>query len=143
RQALDLLRLDMRRFTQLVEDLLEISRFDAGAVRLELDSVTLVPTVAAAVRASEPDVPAEADPDAAVALQRCDQRRRTRILASFLDNARKYADGATGVFVERHRADGASLSGIAETVRIAVEDDGPGVPEAERSRVFDRFNRGD
>jgi signal transduction histidine kinase len=38
-QALDLLDLDMQRFTQLVEDLLEISRFDAGAVRLELDDV--------------------------------------------------------------------------------------------------------
>jgi K+-sensing histidine kinase KdpD len=29
------------------------------------------------------------------------------------------------------------------TVRIAVEDEGPGVPEAERTRIFDRFNRGD
>ena len=37
--ALDLLSLDVERFTQLVEDLLEISRFDAGAVRLELDEV--------------------------------------------------------------------------------------------------------
>ena len=51
-QALDLLDLDMQRFTQLVEDLLEISRFDAGAVRLELDDVVLVPTVEAAVRAT-------------------------------------------------------------------------------------------
>ena len=143
RQALDLLRLDMRRFTQLVEDLLEISRFDAGAVRLELDAVTLVPMVEAAVRASEPDVPVDADPDAQDVVLLCDKRRLMRILANFLDNARKYADGATGVFVERHRAEGATVNGTPETVRIAVEDDGPGVPEAERSRIFDRFNRGD
>jgi two-component system sensor histidine kinase MtrB len=144
RQALDLLRLDMGRFTQLVEDLLEISRFDAGAVRLELDSVALVPMVEAAVRASsEDEVPVLADHDAQDVVLLCDKRRLMRILANFLDNARKYADGATSVFVERHRAAGASVSGVPETVRIAVEDDGPGVPEAERSRIFDRFNRGD
>jgi signal transduction histidine kinase len=49
-QALELLSSDMERFTQLVEDLLEISRFDAGAVRLELEAVALVPTVESAVR---------------------------------------------------------------------------------------------
>ena len=151
-QALDLLSLDMRRFTQLVEDLLEISRFDAGAVRLELDSVVLVPTVEAAVRmVADGDVPVESDPELADVVISCDKRRLMRILANFLDNASKYADGATAVFVERSdghpdasgdsRSDGASIHG--PTVEIAVEDAGSGVPEAERTRIFDRFNRGD
>lgn len=140
-QALDLLRLDMRRFTQLVEDLLEISRFDAGAVRLELDDVHLVPTVEAAVRAaSDEPIPVEAEPGLEHLVVACDKRRLMRILANFLDNARKYADGATGVYVESHGADDI---GPAPTVRIAVEDNGPGVPESERARIFDRFNRGD
>ncbi len=148
RQALDLLSLDMRRFTQLVEDLLEISRFDAGAVRLELDSVALVPTVEAAVRiVADGDVPVESDPELADVVISCDKRRLMRILANFLDNASKYADGATAVFVERSdgaadgRSDGPSLPG--PMVEIAVEDAGSGVPEAERTRIFDRFNRGD
>ncbi len=151
-QALDLLSLDMRRFTQLVEDLLEISRFDAGAVRLELDSVALVPTVEAAVRiVADGDVPVESDPELADVVISCDKRRLMRILANFLDNASKYADGATAVFVERSdgrpdgatdgRADAPSLQG--PMVEIAVEDAGSGVPEAERTRIFDRFNRGD
>src|SRR5690606_21127099 len=140
-QALDLLVLDMRRVTQLAEDLLEISRFDAGAVRLELDSVALVPTIEAAVQmVSGSAVPVEADPELEDLLVACDKRRLMRILANFLDNARKYADGATGVYVESHGADDI---GPAPTGRIAVEDNGPGVPESERARIFDRFKRRD
>jgi signal transduction histidine kinase len=143
-QALDLLTSDMRRFTQLVEDLLEISRFDAGAVRLELDAVALVPTVEAAVRMiTHGGVPVESDPDLTDVVIACDKRRLMRILANFLDNAAKYADGATGVYVELHEPDLIDVIRSGSTVRIGVEDGGPGVPEAERTRIFDRFNRGD
>ncbi|MEX0767542.1 MAG: HAMP domain-containing sensor histidine kinase [Microthrixaceae bacterium] len=143
-QALDLLSLDMGRFTQLVEDLLEISRFDAGAVRLELDAVALVPTVEAAVRmVANASVPVEADPALTDVVIACDKRRLMRILANFFDNARKYADGATSVTVELHEPDHLGIILAARTVRISVEDNGPGVPEAEREKIFDRFNRGD
>ena len=143
-QALDLLSLDMGRFTQLVEDLLEISRFDAGAVRLELDAVALVPTVEAAVRmVSHSAVPVEADPELTDLVIACDKRRLVRILANFFDNARKYADGATSVTVELHEPDHLGIILSAPTVRISVEDSGPGVPEGERDKIFDRFNRGD
>ncbi len=143
-QALDLLSLDMGRFTQLVEDLLEISRFDAGAVRLELDAVALVPTVEAAVRmVANAAVPVEADPELTDLVIACDKRRLVRILANFFDNARKYADGATSVTVELHEPDHLGIILSAPTVRISVEDSGPGVPEGERDKIFDRFNRGD
>lgn len=151
-RALDLLSLDMGRFTQLVEDLLEISRFDAGAVRLELDDVALVPLVEAAVRTAAGDsVPVIADPELRDVVIACDKRRLMRILANYVDNASKYADGATGVFVERHDEhdehdevpEGVEDAVDGATVRIAVEDRGPGVPEGERQRIFDRFNRGD
>ncbi len=147
-QALDLLRKDMGRFTQLVEDLLEISRFDAGAVRLELDGVALVPLVRSTVAGfTDHTVPVEADPELEGVVLACDKRRVARILANYLDNAEKYADGATGVFVERHTPDPDEIAdGVPPdelTVRIAVEDRGAGVPESERARIFDRFNRGD
>jgi len=143
-QALDLLSLDMGRFTQLVEDLLEISRFDAGAVRLELDAVALVPTVEAAVKmVAHAAVPVEADPELTDVVIACDKRRLMRILANFFDNARKYADGATSVTVELHEPDHLGIILSAPTVRISVEDSGPGVPEGERDKIFDRFNRGD
>ena len=145
--ALDLLSSDMERFTQLVEDLLEISRFDAGAVRLELDEVLLVETIKQAVRSLSRDpIPVEGSGLDDLLIS-CDKRRLMRILANFIDNAKKYANGATGITVERVSASADdSTSGDEEprldTVQIAVEDAGPGVPEAERAKIFDRFNRG-
>ncbi|MFN8053318.1 MAG: HAMP domain-containing sensor histidine kinase [Acidimicrobiales bacterium] len=149
--ALDLLSSDMERFTQLVEDLLEISRFDAGAVRLELDEVLLVETIRMAVRSLSRDpLPVEAEPGLDDLIIMCDKRRLMRILANFIDNAKKYANGATNITVARVHApepDPTAASDDAvedrlDTVEIAVEDAGPGVPEAERARIFDRFNRG-
>ena len=140
-QALDLLEQDLDRFTQLVEDLLEMSRFDAGAVRLELDDVLLAPTVRSLVtNLTDGKVPVEADPDVEELVIACDKRRLAQILANFLSNADKYAGGATAVTVSRHEPEEPTDEA---TVRIAVEDDGPGVPEEQRDAVFDRFNRGD
>ncbi len=147
-QALDLIRKDMTRFTQLVEDLLEISRFDAGAVRLELDGVAIVPLVRSTVaNLCDGPVEVESDPSIENLVLACDKRRVVRILANYLDNADKYADGATSVAVERHDGDGPDESNgstdVLPTLRISVEDAGAGVPAAEREHIFDRFNRGD
>lgn len=146
--ALDLLGSDLERFTQLVEDLLEISRFDAGAVRLEIDDVAIVETVRMAVHTLSPTpIPVESDPDLEGLIILCDKRRLVRVLANFLDNAAKYADGATRVIVEQVTAAGGEDEGSGRgeadrSVRIIVEDAGPGVPEADREKIFDRFNRG-
>jgi len=143
--ALDLLGSDLERFTQLVEDLLEISRFDAGAVRLEVDDVAIVETVRMAVRTlSATPIPVEADPALEGLIILCDKRRLVRVLANFLDNAAKYADGATRVLVEQAPAvePDEGEDPPEPRLRIIVEDQGPGVPEADRERIFDRFNRG-
>ncbi len=144
--ALDLLSSDMERFTQLVEDLLEISRFDAGAVRLELDEVLLVESVKMAVRTLTPDpsINIVADESLDGVIIRCDKRRLVRVLANFLDNAAKYGDGADRVTVERVHSepdDGDELD-ASDTIRVGVEDSGAGVPELDREKIFDRFNRG-
>ena len=132
--ALDLLAVEVGRFSQLVEDLLEISRYDAGAVRLELDEVRLAEFVMQAVAASPNDrtVPVELDSELAGVIAQADKRRLMRVITNLLDNARKYGDGATGV----------SLRRVDDGVQIAVEDAGPGVPEEERSVIFERFARG-
>ncbi len=132
--ALDLLSAEVTRFNQLVEDLLEISRYDAGAVRLELDELRLSEFVmqAVAVASNATSVPVEIDPELAGVVVQADKRRLVRVLANLLDNARKYGEGATSVAVTL----------VDDTVQLAVEDDGPGVPPEERALIFDRFARG-
>ena len=133
RAALDLMVLDIDRFQQLVEDLLEISRFDAGVVRLELEEVHLAELIMQAVsHSSEVDVPVELDAELAGVVVKADKRRIVRVIANLLDNAAKYGGGATSVGLRR----------VEGGVQIAIEDRGPGVSEEDRPRIFERFSRG-
>ncbi|HEY5697391.1 MAG TPA: HAMP domain-containing sensor histidine kinase [Acidimicrobiales bacterium] len=131
--ALDLLVADVARFEQLVNDLLEISRLEAGAAELDLDPVDPSELVLHAVgAATSTAVPVQYDEEVAGTRILVDKRRMERVVANLLDNAAKYAGGATGVRV--------SLA--EDRVRIVVEDEGPGVPEEVRQKIFDRFARG-
>ena len=131
--ALDLLAADVQRFSSLVEDLLEISRFDAGAAHLILETVRISELVIQAVGASsEQDVPVHISAEAAGAAVRVDKRRLVRVIANLMSNAERYAGGVIAVEVDL----------VDHDVRIAVTDAGPGVDPADRERVFERFARG-
>jgi two-component system, OmpR family, sensor histidine kinase MtrB len=136
--ALDLLVADVSRFQGLVEDLLEISRFDAGAVRLHLEEVNVAQFVRAAVAVSDSGrgVVVEVADAVESATVRADKRRLARVIANLLDNARFHGGGASRVSVELPDEQSPA------TVLIAVEDDGSGVPVDERKLVFERFSRG-
>ena len=130
--AVDLMVADVARFKQLVEDLLEISRFDAGAARLELSELRPGELVTQAVAWSEtPDVPIELDSDLAGVLIRADKRRLVRVLANLLDNARKYGAEPFAVATRHERGE----------IVIDVMDSGPGIPEAELERLKRPFTR--
>ena len=133
RTALSLLTADLDRFQQLVEDLLEISRFDAGAAHLRLEPVFLPEVVRAAVGVSS-DHAVQIDVDESVEelVLNVDKRRVVQIMANLLGNAEKYAGGATRVHLGRDD----------DYAFIVVEDDGPGIPDDELDRIFDRFSRG-
>jgi len=133
RAALDLMVADIERFQQLVEDLLEISRFDAGVMHLDLEEVRVDELVIQAVtNSTDVDVPVDIDSDLAGVVVKADKRRLSRVIANLLDNAGKYGEGATRVELRKRGDD----------VLIAVEDDGPGVPVDDRESIFFRFNRG-
>ena len=131
RAALDLLVADIDRFRQLVEDLLEISRFDAGVVRLELDDVLLAELVMQSVAMTAPDVPVSIDANLAGTIVLADKRRLVRVITNLIDNARKYGGGATRVALEK----------TDDSVRIVVEDAGEGVAPEDRDQIFERFSR--
>ncbi len=131
--ALDLLVADVARFSAMVEDLLEISRFDAGAARLDLDEVRIAELVMHAIDAStDADVPLVVAAGAVDCVVEADKRRLVRVIANLIGNAEAHGGGAVGV----------SIAAVDDQVRIAVEDAGPGVDEADRERVFERFSRG-
>ncbi|MDP8992420.1 MAG: HAMP domain-containing histidine kinase [Actinomycetota bacterium] len=129
--ALDLLAGEVRRFQRLVQDLLEISRIDAGVAELACEPVRLGDFVHEAM-AKIDDVPLELDPAAADLIVRADKRRLAQVLANLVENARFHGGGAVRVCVEA----------AAGCVRLVVDDAGPGVPIEERERIFERFGRG-
>lgn len=166
RSALDLLDGDLHRFTRMVDDLLEISRFDAGSAELSLDEVDPGELVRRAVAASNPagadgrraraDFPVEVSPDVEGLRLRVDKRRFERVMANLIENANLYAGGVTRVVVERHppapvgagpdgspdKADHPDDTNTPRSIRVIVEDRGPGVPLLERHHLFERFYRG-
>jgi signal transduction histidine kinase len=128
--AIDALADQVRSFNQLVLDLLEISRFDAGAASLDRVSLRLDELVRSILADHTRDVELDARgplPEVAV-----DRRRIHQVVTNLLENAQKYAGGAVLV----------ALSAEGDRVRLCVEDEGPGIAEHERHTVFERFQRG-
>lgn len=137
--ALDLLSSDVVRFQGLVEDLLEISRFDAGAIRLHMEELLAAEFVRQAVGVSSvPDTPVTVSERAETALIRGDKRRLARVIANLIDNARAYGGGDPEVTISVVNEPDEPISHLL----IAVEDHGPGVAPEERSLIFERFARG-
>lgn len=131
-RALDLLEGDLRRFHLLVQDLLEMSRIDAGTADVTLEPVRIGELVTHAVAGRGRPTPVELAEPATRAVVMADKRRLERVLANLLDNAEVHGGGVRRLVVE----------GGDGRVRIAVEDAGPGVPAEERDRIFEPFARG-
>ncbi|MGH1488245.1 MAG: sensor histidine kinase [Acidimicrobiales bacterium] len=131
-KAVDLLRADLTRFENLVEDLLEISRMDAGAVQLASSSFSLrefLENVVAQSRSPEIEIN-QPNRDANLVIN-ADKRRLAQVITNLIDNAKKYGGGATGI----------SFRQIGDCAQVVVEDRGPGVAADDRERIFDRFSR--
>ena len=144
RRAAELLVADVRRLRLLVDDLMEISRFDARAEHVEaaaLVPVDLGATVGSIV-ASRLPAAARRVPDEPVVVD-ADVRRLDRIVGNILDNARHHApdsDVEVDVLVEPGEPPGPAESTIA-LVRVA--DRGPGVAPEALPHLFDRFYKAD
>jgi signal transduction histidine kinase len=138
--ALDLLVADVARFQGLVEDLLEISRYDARSVRLVRDELLVGEFVCQAVAVSSlPGTPVTVSDRAEGLVIDADKRRLARAVANLVDNARIHGGGdGVRVSVDVPADEGEPVGHVL----LAVEDDGPGVPVEERQLVFQRFARG-
>ncbi len=138
---------EIQRMSRLVDDLLLLARLDEVAPqrREPTDVAALAHEVAARYAGARVpvDVDVTVDVDVAVEvavdvdagidgdLASVDPRALSRVLANLLDNAVRYAESRVTLEV------GADDGGVV----LTVTDDGPGIPAADRDRVFDRFTR--
>ncbi len=139
-RSAELLQAELNRFEDLLTDLLEISRYDAGAASLEAEPVDLVALVARVVDQTSAlaqskgiEIDLRAVPDTEV-IASVDHVRIERALRNLLVNAVDHAEGRP-VRVE--------LAQDADAVAIAVRDSGVGLKPGEAARVFTRFWRAD
>lgn len=122
---------ELGRVERLVEELLALARLDEGVgpARRELDAAPFLRDVVGAAPGSAA-VGAlargriDADPDLVA-----------RVVRNLIENARRHAGPAGTVTV--------SSVTVEASLRISVDDDGPGIAPTERERVFDRFHRSD
>ena len=138
-RSAELLQAQLDRFEELLTDLLEISRFDAGAAVLEAEPTDLVGLAGRVLEATEPladrkgsTLHLEAAQDRVVA--DVDARRVSRILRNLVVNAVEHGEG---------RPVQVTLTGDEETVAITVRDHGVGLRPGETTLVFNRFWRAD
>ena len=129
--------LQMERMEALVNDLVDVSRIQAGKVELRLEQTDLVPLVRGVV-----EVQREAEPQRSIRFQRphdqsvvvyADAGRIEQVVTNFLTNALKYSPAGrpveVRVEVEPHQA------------RVLVRDFGPGLPLSEQEHIWERFHR--
>ena len=138
-RSAELLHNELDRFEELLSDLLEISRFDAGAAALDVESIDLRDTAALVVESAQ----ALADSKATVltihapnraCVADIDPRRVERILRNLVVNAIEHGEGRP---IDIHVAQNDSA------VAILVRDQGVGLRPGEASLVFNRFWRAD
>ncbi|MFB8776929.1 ATP-binding protein [Streptomyces broussonetiae] len=121
---------ETRRLNDLVENLMEVTRFDAGTARLVLDDVDIADQITACIDARAWLDAVELDAERGIHA-RIDPRRLDVILANLIGNALKHGGSPVRVSVRVEES--------TDEVVIRVRDHGPGIPEDVLPHVFDRF----
>ncbi|WP_225846319.1 ATP-binding protein [Streptomyces sp. HPF1205] len=139
------------RLGKLVSQLLDLSRLDSGAVRLDAKRFEVWPYLSAVLKTASlgmgtsgkgsrtrqrADVPLHLDVSPLELMAYADGERLHQVVANLVDNAVKHSPPGGRVTV---RARSGAAPGSLE---LDVMDEGPGIPEADRVRVFERFHRG-
>jgi PAS domain S-box-containing protein len=131
--------LSATKMSGLVEDLLELERFQAGRAQLKLLPCSLrdvalraAASIESLAAARKQKLELELPSDEPIVL--ADSKRLERALANLLSNANQYGRSGGAIRLGLQQRNGEAL--------FVVADDGPGIPEAEQEKIFDRFYRG-
>jgi signal transduction histidine kinase len=127
----ELLIADVTRLRRLVDDLLEISRLDAGAESVHAEPVDLRALVGATVEARGWNGRVRLDGDGLSLTS--DPRRLERIVGNLVDNALEHGGKEVAIRIGRE----------GEAVAVEIADDGPGIPPEHLPHIFERFYKAD
>jgi two-component system sensor histidine kinase KdpD len=133
----DIVLVEVERLTRLFQNILEMTRIDAGAIAPERQWVHPLEIIEAAqghVEYTLRDHTLEVRNGSNGTVVNLDPRLTSAALAHLLENAAQYSPPGSAITVEHHLTD--------EGLLIAVEDNGAGIASAELTRVFERFYRG-
>jgi len=141
RPTLEGLHVETIRLARLVEDLNELSLIESGTLALAIEDTDLADVARAeagrfAARAAERGVSLTVQAPDGLPRAAADRRRVGQVIANLLGNALRHTPRGGAIIVRLEAPEGGR-------VQMAVEDSGPGIPEAERSRVFERYYRVD
>jgi signal transduction histidine kinase len=139
REVLDRVQRNGKHLLGLINDVLDLSKIEAGQLTLSLTEYSVSEMVHTVITAVEPlatgkklTLKSELPPDLPMA--RGDERRLAQVLLNLVGNAIKFTD--TGEVAVRASASNGSLI-------IAVHDTGPGIPEGDQKKIFEEFQQAD
>jgi two-component system sensor histidine kinase KdpD len=137
REMLEVIDEECDRLNRFVEGLIELARIEAGELQLRRRWGAVDEIVTAALARAEPltrrhEVRVNIEDE--IPVVQVDPRAVAEVIFTLIDNAAKYSPADTDILVAAERAD----DGV---IRIAVENEGEGIPRALRERVFEKFFR--
>ncbi len=140
RDLLEIAQSNCERLVLLVNDILDMEKFSAGQMRFDMRPVPLASVVLQAVEANEGyarrvNARIELAPVPDAWTVEVDPERFIQVMSNLLSNAAKYSPpgGVVRVWSERR----------GDTLRVSVGDNGPGIPDEFRQRIFEKFSQAD
>ena len=138
-EILERIQKDGKHLLGLINDVLDISKIEAGQLTLALDNYsmqgvveTVVASTGSLAQAKGIEVKAKVSPDLPMGYG--DERRLTQVLLNIVGNAIKFTDTGS-VEIRANAREGHFM--------IAVQDTGPGIPTADQTRIFEEFQQVD
>ncbi|WP_218575835.1 sensor histidine kinase, partial [Pseudomonas yangonensis] len=139
RQMLSIAHSNSQRLSALINDLLDMDKLVAGKMHFDLQTSLLQPLLEQTLLHNQPyaeqhqvQLRLQVESDAQV---RVDAQRLAQVMANLLSNAAKFSPSGGQVVVR--------LQHCGEMMRVSVSDNGPGIPEAFKSRIFSKFSQAD
>ncbi len=139
RQMLSIAHSNSQRLSALINDLLDMDKLVAGKMHFDLQASLMQPLLEQALLHNQPyaeqhqvALRLQVEDDALV---RVDAQRLAQVMANLLSNAAKFSPAGGSVLVRLQR--------LGEVLRVSVSDNGPGIPEAFKPRIFSKFSQAD